>query len=105
MGGLFLFSKIYVRKDVFLDMGAKMKEYSSSQEEVVTEGKTNTQVDEIKNLKLNQLINFKDHPFKVETNTELFELMQSIEKDGVLVPLLARPNPNGEGYELISGFI
>lgn len=24
-------------------------------------------------------------------------------KDGVLVPLLARPNPNGEGYELISG--
>lgn len=98
-----MFSKIYVRKDVFLDMGAKMKEYSSSQEEVVTEGKTNTQVDEIKNLKLNQLINFKDHPFKVETNTELFELMQSIEKDGVLVPLLARPNPNGEGYELISG--
>ena len=84
-------------------MGAKMQEYSSSQEEVVTEGKTNTQVDEIKNLKLNQLINFKDHPFKVETNTELFELMQSIEKDGVLVPLLARPNPNGEGYELISG--
>ena len=98
-----MFSEIYVRKDVLLDMGAKMKEYSSSQEEVVTEGKTNTQVDEIKNLKLNQLINFKDHPFKVETNTELFELMQSIEKDGVLVPLLARPNPNGEGYELISG--
>ena len=103
MGGLFLFSEIYFRKDVVPDMGAKMQEYSSSQEEIVTEGKTNTQVDEIKNLKLNQLINFKDHPFKVETNTELFELMQSIEKDGVLVPLLARPNPNGEGYELISG--
>ncbi len=88
MDGLFLFSEIYFRKDVVSDMGAKMKEYSSSQEEVVTEGNTNTQVDEIKNLKLNQLINFKDHPFKVETNTELFELMQSIEKDGVLVPLL-----------------
>lgn len=103
MGGLFLFSEIYFRKDVVSDMGAKMQEYSSSQEEIVTEGKTNTQVDEIKNLRLNQLVNFKDHPFKVETNTELFELMQSIEKDGVLVPLLARPNPNGEGYELISG--
>lgn len=98
-----MFSEIYVRKDVVLDMGAKIKEYSSSQEEVAMEGKTNTQVDEIKNLRLNQLVNFKDHPFKVETNTELFELMQSIEKDGVLVPLLARPNPNGEGYELISG--
>ena len=98
-----MFSEIYVRKDVVPDMGAKMQEYSSSQEEIVTEGKTNTQVDEIKNLRLNQLVNFEDHPFKVETNTELFELMQSIEKDGVLVPLLARPNPNGEGYELISG--
>ena len=98
-----MFSEIYFRKDVVPDMGAKMKEYSSSQEEVVMEGKTNTQVDEIKNLRLKQLVNFKDHPFKVETNTELFELMQSIEKDGVLVPLLARPNPNGEGYELISG--
>lgn len=102
MNGLFLFSEIYVRKDVVLNMGAKMKEYSSSQKEVLTEGKTNTQVDEIKNLRLNQLVNFKDHPFKVETNTELFELMQSIEKDGVLVPLLSIPNPNGEGYELIS---
>lgn len=98
-----MFSEIYFRKDVVPDMGAKMQEYSSSQEEIVTEGKTNTQVDEIKNLRLNQLVNFKNHPFKVETNTELFELMQSIEKDGVLVPLLARPYPNGEGYELISG--
>ena len=42
-------------------------------------------------------------PFKVEMNTELFELMQSIEKEGVLVPLLARPNPAGQGYELIAG--
>ena len=29
--------------------------------------------------------------------------MQSIEKEGVLVPLLARPNLAGEGYELIAG--
>lgn len=61
------------------------------------------QPDEIRKLNISQLVNFKDHPFRVETNTELFALMQSIEKDGLLVPLLARPNPNGEGYELISG--
>lgn len=61
------------------------------------------QPDEIKNLNLSQLVNFKDHPFHVESNTELFALMQSIEKDGLLIPLLARPNPHGEGYELISG--
>ncbi|RKI21722.1 ParB/RepB/Spo0J family partition protein [bacterium D16-36] len=54
-------------------------------------------------LTLDQLADFKNHPFKVEMNTELFELMQSIEKEGVLVPLLARPNLAGEGYELIAG--
>ena len=52
-------------------MGAKMKEYSSSQEEVQSEGNTNTQVDEIRNLRLNQLVNFKDHPFKVEDTSAL----------------------------------
>lgn len=60
-------------------------------------------MDEIKLLNLNQLHDFANHPFKVEDNTELCELMRSIETEGVLVPLLARPNPNGEGYELISG--
>lgn len=63
MGGLFLFSEINDGEDVVSDMSEKMKEYSSTQEEGVTEGKTNTQVDEIKNLRLNQLVNFKDHPF------------------------------------------
>ena len=60
-------------------------------------------MDEIKLLNLNQLHDFANHPFKVEENTELCELMRSIETEGVLVPLIARPNPNGEGYELISG--
>ena len=60
-------------------------------------------MEEIKLLNLNQLHDFANHPFKVEENTELCELMRSIETEGVLVPLLARPNPNGEGYELISG--
>lgn len=63
----------------------------------------NTFEGKIQYLPLNQLVDFKNHPFKVEMNTELFELMQSIEKEGVLVPLLARPNPAGEGYELIAG--
>ena len=57
----------------------------------------------IQYLPLDQLEDFKNHPFKVEMNTELFELMQSIEKEGVLVPLLARPNPEGQGDELIAG--
>ena len=40
----------------------------------------------IRNVEINQLHDFKNHPFKVEVNTELCELMKSIEKEGVLVP-------------------
>lgn len=65
--------------------------------------KKNTFDGGIQYLSLDQLVDFKNYPFKVAMNTELFELMQSIDKEGVLVPLLARPNPEGEGYELIAG--
>lgn len=77
--------------------------YSSWQgdSELQSEKVKNTQ--EIENIGVNQLKGFKNHPFKVETNRELFELMQSIERNGILVPLLARPSPDGNGYELISG--
>lgn len=57
----------------------------------------------IRNVDVNRLHDFKNHPFKVEMNTELCELMRSIEKEGVLVPLLVRTNPYGDGYEVISG--
>ena len=58
----------------------------------------------IEKVKINTLHDFKAHPFKVENDMELFELMKSIEKEGVLVPLLAIPNPEGEGYEIIAGY-
>ena len=57
----------------------------------------------IRNVEINRLHDFRNHPFKVEVNTELCELMKSIEKEGVLVPLLVRTNPYGDGYEVISG--
>ena len=52
---------------------------------------------------ISELHDFKGHPFKVERNPELFELRQSIEKEGILIPLLIRKNPNGDGYEIIAG--
>ena len=54
-------------------------------------------------VKIEELNDFKDHPFKVERNQELFELMQSIISEGVMVPLIVRKNPYGKGYEIISG--
>ena len=84
-------------------MSKEKKKCSSRTEQSVTEGKKNNFEDRIIKVGLNELVDFKEHPFKVEVNTELYELMESIEKDGVLGPLLARTNPNGKGYELISG--
>lgn len=84
-------------------MAGKKQDNSSIVQEEGVGSKQNTFDGKIQYLSLNQLADFKNHPFKVEMNTELFELMQSIEKEGVLVPLLARPNPAGQGYELIAG--
>ena len=55
------------------------------------------------NVKISDLHDFKGHPFKVEQDIQLFELMRSIEDKGVLVPLIVRSNPYGEGYEIIAG--
>ena len=45
----------------------------------------------IRNVDVNRLHDFKNHPFKVEMNTELCELMRSIEKEGVLATDTAAP--------------
>lgn len=57
---------------------------------------------DIRMVPITELQDFEGHPFKVENDMALFELMQSIEKEGVIVPALARPKAGG-GYELIAG--
>lgn len=57
---------------------------------------------DIRMIPLSELQDFNGHPFKIENDMALFELMQSIEKEGVIVPALARPKADG-GYELIAG--
>ncbi len=58
---------------------------------------------EVKLVKISQLFDFYDQPFKVRNDFHLYELMKSIEKKGVLVPLIVRPYNNNLGYEIISG--
>ena len=55
------------------------------------------------NVKISDLHDFKEHPFHVVEDTALFELAKSIEDKGVLVPLIVRANPYGDGYEIIAG--
>lgn len=57
---------------------------------------------DIRMIPLEKLQDFEGHPFKVENDMALFELMQSIEKESMIVPVLARPKAGG-GYELIAG--
>lgn len=57
---------------------------------------------EIINVPLDELHDFKNHPFKVMDDEKMSELVESIKKNGVLTPGIVRADING-GYELISG--
>lgn len=56
---------------------------------------------EIKKIKIEDIVAFKNHPFKVEDNESFKELVQSIKENGLLNPIIVRPKDNK--YEIISG--
>ncbi len=53
-------------------------------------------------LRITDLIPFKNHPFHVVDDEKMQELIESIQQEGVLNPILVRKNQN-EKYEIISG--
>ena len=57
---------------------------------------------QIVNIPLNELYEFKDHPFRVLDDEKMEETVESIKAHGVLMPGIARPRKEG-GYEIISG--
>lgn len=59
-------------------------------------------LERVKNIPLDELRPFKNHPFKILNNEEMERMIESIRKVGTITPALARPLPDG-GYELISG--
>lgn len=58
--------------------------------------------DKIEKIKINTLIPFADHPFKIRTGEEQTELLESIRANGTLVPIIVRSSSAGK-YEIISG--
>ena len=52
---------------------------------------------------IGELFPFKNHPFKVLDDESMQRTVESVEQYGVLAPLIARPRPDGDGYEIISG--
>ena len=53
-------------------------------------------------IQLERLRTFKNHPFKVRMDQEMIRLSASVEKYGIINPLIVRPIPDGV-YEIISG--
>ena len=53
-------------------------------------------------IEIERLRPFKEHPFQVKDDKEMFLLQESIEKYGILNPLIVRPVPDGY-YEIVSG--
>lgn len=60
------------------------------------------QQEQIQRLALSKLHPFKDHPFRVLDDDRMMETVESVKEYGVLVPIIARPMPDG-GYEIVSG--
>lgn len=58
--------------------------------------------DEIKLIAISELHPFEQQPFKVLMDESMDELIESIEQNGVLSPIIARPRQEG-GYEIIAG--
>ena len=56
----------------------------------------------VQNLPLEHLVPFPKHPFQVNDDDKMQELVESIRERGVLVPILVRPKENSE-YEIIAG--
>ena len=53
-------------------------------------------------IEIERIITFKDHPFKVQEDEDMKMLIESIEKYGILNPLIVRPLKEGV-YEIVSG--
>ena len=59
-------------------------------------------LEKVQEIPVDQLVPFKNHPFKVVDNEAMLRTVESISQYGILSPLIARPREDG-GYELISG--
>ena len=66
------------------------------------ETRADAQREKVMEIPLSELHPFKNHPFKVKDDEAMMETADSVRKYGVLVPAIARPDPDG-GYELVAG--
>ena len=67
------------------------------------ESRQEQQREHVQQIPIDALHPFTNHPFKVLDDEAMTRTVESIAQYGVLAPLIARPRPDGDGYEIISG--
>ena len=67
------------------------------------ENRQEEQREQVQQISIDALHPFTNHPFKVLDDEAMTRTVESIAQYGVLAPLIARPRPDGDGYEIISG--
>ncbi|MFR8787073.1 MAG: ParB/RepB/Spo0J family partition protein [Faecalibacterium sp.] len=67
------------------------------------ENRQEEQREQVQQIPIDELHPFTNHPFKVLDDEAMTRTVESIAQYGVLAPLIARPRPDDDGYEIISG--
>ncbi len=67
------------------------------------ENRQEEQREQVQQIPIDALHPFTNHPFKVLDDEAMTRTVESIAQYGVLAPLIARPRPDGDSYEIISG--
>ena len=66
------------------------------------EQRENDALEKVRIIPFDLIDDFKDHPFKVRNDDEMLKMIESVREQGILVPALLRPKPEGR-YEIVSG--
>lgn len=67
------------------------------------EQRQDAKLEKVIKVPIDDIADFKKHPFNVRLDEEMESLIKSVQENGILVPVLVRPNQKGNGYEMVSG--
>lgn len=67
------------------------------------EQRQEAKLEKVMKIPIDEIHAFKNHPFHVRQDEEMQKLIDSVHENGILMPVLVRPDKDGNGYEMISG--
>lgn len=67
------------------------------------EQRQEAKLEKVMKIPIDEIHAFKNHPFHVKQDEDMQKLIDSVQENGILIPVLVRPDKDGNGYEMISG--